>query len=707
MNDLRSLVDQFRDPKWMSNTHAMAFCDAHPDGEKHGRRSLSLTLKPDRLLVGCFNGCRTEDVVAARGLEMRDLFADSVEPMPRQHKPAPTLDGFCEERKLDKSRLRSRWRVREVEHHGRPALEYDTAIGVKRYKYLDGGTKNWWKGGRAHWYGLNAAKQRGGTLYIVNGEVSVWACDQHDIAAVCTCTGEGTPPDAEMVQELVRCGFDAVRVVFDRDTTGANAAPKMVQALKAGGVDAEALALPAYLGESGDVDDLQRWHGADLPGVLASLPPLEMAGPLRESRRDGDEFTFTFWSDLVRFTASHVRESHDDLFARISAESISVTGESLRRILGTSKLNVLSPQSRNALVKRLQQSGFNVQWDDLLEYVCETLLEEHNALDPIYELDSLTEAESDLRMLFTPLLPLGEPSVFYGPGGSMKSYLALSLAVGAHEYLNLAQVLPSEPLDQDATILYLDWETNAANWRNRLINVAAAMGVDEAPTRIKYQRMRGSLASSISQVRALASKLRSTFVIVDGISRACADNESAAAVNEFFDALDTITVDGQPVTRLILAHVTKAGIDQKHSKPFGSVHVENAARSTWELRATKNETSGYTDVSIRLDKANDLGYVAPIGLRAYFEGHRFTKWTQTGLNDNASIRERASAHELVYGYLLQHGEGSIRSMSEATGLSEATIKTALHRRKDAFVNVTGSANQTATWRLVSRRVEAV
>jgi hypothetical protein len=48
-----------------------ALCPAHDDHEP----SLSIAEGEDgRVLIKCFAGCKTEDVVAALGLEMKDLF---------------------------------------------------------------------------------------------------------------------------------------------------------------------------------------------------------------------------------------------------------------------------------------------------------------------------------------------------------------------------------------------------------------------------------------------------------------------------------------------------------------------------------------------------------------------------------------------------------------------------------------------------------
>lgn len=48
----------------------MARCPAHDDGTA----SLSVSEAPDKVLVCCFAGCRTDDVLAAVGLAFKDLF---------------------------------------------------------------------------------------------------------------------------------------------------------------------------------------------------------------------------------------------------------------------------------------------------------------------------------------------------------------------------------------------------------------------------------------------------------------------------------------------------------------------------------------------------------------------------------------------------------------------------------------------------------
>lgn len=188
-----------------------------------------------------------------------------------------TFSTFCSTRKLDPDIVANEWGAKQTLWKGRPALRYPTVLGIDRIKYLGGkGDKYTWAemGGRRHWYGFKQAQQHDGTIYMVNGEPSVWACHQEGVAAICLCGGEGAAPTPELVTELRDAGITSVRVVYDLDDKGRTGAPRTVAVLRAGGVDADAYELPAFIGEKGDVDDLHRWVGTDLAVALANLPKI-------------------------------------------------------------------------------------------------------------------------------------------------------------------------------------------------------------------------------------------------------------------------------------------------------------------------------------------------------------------------------------------------------------------------------------------------
>ncbi len=200
-----------------------------------------------------------------------------------------TMEGFCQRRRLDATRLRERWKVREVKHRGRPCLAWMTPVSreLLRVKYLDGEKPKyrWWesgKGGTSHLYCLRSALEhvQNGVVYLVNGEVSVWACDQEGVAAVCVGGGEATAPTTEMIAQLLDAGVKLVRIAYDRDSTGREGAQKAASALREGGLPAVVLELPEKIGPHGDVDDLHRWEGDGLQATLASLREMPASGEL-------------------------------------------------------------------------------------------------------------------------------------------------------------------------------------------------------------------------------------------------------------------------------------------------------------------------------------------------------------------------------------------------------------------------------------------
>ncbi len=215
---------------------------------------------------------------------LRDL-AGLLPARPAPSSPLAGMEDFCAARRLNAATLAFTFSVRPARIDGRPALRYPSGIGVERVKFLDGQKPKYrWvgAGGALHWYNL----ARAGTpdhvlpIYIVNGEPSVWAADESGVVATCLCGGERALPSPALVATLqAAAGKRPIRIVYDRDETGRTGARTLVTMLRAAGLHATALVLPADLGEGADVDDLHRRAGTeDLAAALACLPPLPTPG---------------------------------------------------------------------------------------------------------------------------------------------------------------------------------------------------------------------------------------------------------------------------------------------------------------------------------------------------------------------------------------------------------------------------------------------
>lgn len=209
---------------------------------------------------------------------------------------------LAEARGLDPEALRKVWGLQPTRWHGRPAVRYRSPNGTDRVKVLDGHRPKYaWHRplqGKpsAVPYGLAQAmpllqRQRADglqpTVWLVNGEPSVWACHQAGVPAVCWCTTEGAGADhvlpvARQVQaDLAAEGLaDAtVMVAFDNDPTGHTGAHQQAAWLTQVGLTvgrvADLSGHPSCVHIGADAQDLHRAVGdAGLADALASLPDL-------------------------------------------------------------------------------------------------------------------------------------------------------------------------------------------------------------------------------------------------------------------------------------------------------------------------------------------------------------------------------------------------------------------------------------------------
>jgi putative DNA primase/helicase len=263
----------------------------YPEKHAHGDRDWSGSFNPAKK-VWCCPVCD----VSGGLLDLADRLGVR-RPQQEGMRP-PRLEDFAESRCLTLETLR-RFGVRPVIEYGRSALRYSTAVRIDRLKFVDGQKPKYcWasKGGHRHWYGLREAlallRAGASTLYMGNGEPSVWAGTQAGVAVVSPCGGERAIPTAAMVEELV----DAlralgrpipVRIIYDTDKAGRRGAlENVLPPLAAVELDVQALDLAAAIPDvaGADVDDLHRRVGdAGLAAALAGLPVLT----LRDGADDG------------------------------------------------------------------------------------------------------------------------------------------------------------------------------------------------------------------------------------------------------------------------------------------------------------------------------------------------------------------------------------------------------------------------------------
>jgi hypothetical protein len=275
-----------------------ARCPAHEDHHA----SLSVGVGNDeRVLLRCFAGCSTEDVVRALGLEMRDLFSEGgggvVYPSRTDatvQRSGCTLAQYAESKRLPADFLRALG-VAEVSYLKSPAVRmpYLDAHGEEacvRFRVsLDGDVKvRSKKGSKLCLYGLHrlARAREAGYVILVEGESDTQTLWLHNYPAL-GLPGAGNwdeERDAPHVQ-----GLDAVYVVVEPDR-GGQAVLDWVRASKI----QERVRL-VQLGETKDVSDL---HVAD-PDRFRELFEQALQGAIpwsEHARVESDLRRRTAWS---------------------------------------------------------------------------------------------------------------------------------------------------------------------------------------------------------------------------------------------------------------------------------------------------------------------------------------------------------------------------------------------------------------------------
>ena len=212
-----------------------AQCPAHDDK----KASLSVSESPDgKILLNCKAGCKTESVVAALGLAMKDLFpprTTSREPKPRMIAMYPYHD---EQGNVLFECVRYEpkdFKQRRPDPQ-QPGKWIWSIKGVRRVLY--------------RLPELKAAIAAGQTIYIVAGEKDVGAMVQHGFAATCNPLGEKKDGSSWLPEhtETLR-GAASVVVIADRDETGRAHARVVATALRAVAKGVKLIELPDVNGK--------------------------------------------------------------------------------------------------------------------------------------------------------------------------------------------------------------------------------------------------------------------------------------------------------------------------------------------------------------------------------------------------------------------------------------------------------------------------
>lgn len=279
-----------------------ACCPAHNDQSP----SLSIEWKDGRILVKCFAGCATEDVVRAMGLTMSDLFDDappSEERARAKYSGARHSSSCRSDQQTDWGALVETYDYYDAEGKLLHFVERTSTKQFPQGRYQNGMKVRGLGDVRTVLYRLPKllAARLDQTVYIVEGEKDVHACEAQGLLATCNCGGAGKfrADHAELLR-----GRHVV-IVMDKDQEGEKHARKVLALLQ--GVAESVRVVQAKAGKDAH-DHFAAGHTLDEFEVvhLSEDTPSERGAELdREVRADTVTVAFEllakhaaeFWND--------------------------------------------------------------------------------------------------------------------------------------------------------------------------------------------------------------------------------------------------------------------------------------------------------------------------------------------------------------------------------------------------------------------------
>jgi hypothetical protein len=278
-------------------------------------------------------------------------------------------------------------------------------------------------------------------------------------------------------------------------------------------------------------------------------------------------------------------ELHGEIRVTTNLEGV----KTVNGVLHLARFNLSSTTTRERLAKTLEKRtpGFDFDWWDGIEHLCQNVMLEESKGQPYLEIGQHEGGSTEELYLVEPLIPANVPSIIYAEGGSGKSVFALANALSIKTGW---QYIPGFLPVETGEVLYLDWETDANVINHRIQRIS--LGVGQPPPRLLYRRCIRPLYEEAEEVANQVAERGVRFLVIDSAGMAMGGAGERGDANEntlrLFDAIRHINVTTQ-----IIDHVSKQEARLKGMirgrLPYGSIYKINLSRSAWEVRTTPSE----------------------------------------------------------------------------------------------------------------------
>ncbi|MEM4500583.1 MAG: AAA family ATPase [Thermofilaceae archaeon] len=345
-------------------------------------------------------------------------------------------------------------------------------------------------------------------------------------------------------------------------------------------------------------------------------------------------------------------------------------------LLYVGRVNLTAPSSKQAIHKYVRSSAGaiveNYPFESIFELACQSVLKMYFAPKEPVRIEPIQNPRVDF--LLYPLLPKGHPTLWYAPGGSGKSLLAMYVALLVKNGVSIDPEQTLEPCE----VLYLDWEVDLHEARRRFTMIAN--GSFDSPSSIEfplYMRCTLPLKDEFESIITAIERNDVKFVIVDSVAPACGgDINEASKVIEFFNFVRQIT--SQDVTILLITHVSKQHKEKEDgAMPIGSVFFENFPRLTWEI---KHESEEHAINFALFPRKSNFGALPSIGFKACFDFGVIT-FLKIEAETVVTTKDKTMVEVLLNALRAHEEEVGVEELVKETGITRENIWKLLSKLK--------------------------
>ena len=423
-----------------------------------------------------------------------------------------------------------------------------------------------------------------------------------------------------------------------------------------------------------------------------------MSKPEITEFHDDDYHSYTFVTakgqQVCRFEVDNAHEERSQVHGEVTVYYL-FDGEPSGPVFAHQRLNLMTDKRPN--IELLTALADVWPWEEFYEHAKRVTIDSFRNPQAPRSLKEDFTNEPLAPFLLEPFVLYQGVSLLFGPGGTGKSMVALSMAIAVASGRTVFGRKPTET----GNVLYIDYEDSFETHQRRLAALLNGMDMtmDDLEHDILWLRPPQSVAKMRRQLRTMMRDADPVLVILDsvGLARGGDAMGSEETIRLFF----SLNQLGRSV--VAIDHVTKE--DQRASKmltPYGSIYTVNSVRLAWAIQRADASNELKTYLNLKQTKRNNVAFHEPLGAEMTFvnEMVEFGDSVQPvldsvklGLTDQWWQMEASSAIDKAVEYLETHGPSPGPSIARAIGVKPETLSKKLRDHDGKRVQrVSGSSN---------------